>query len=280
MTNPEMVVCKVKVAGGNKPSEDKIFDTPGAVIVLDGESHVYDATPSGGWFAYDLGEMAAKALTATPDADLRQVLAEAIGELAVSHGVKMGHSAASVAMVRHHDRAVDALVLGGCTVVAMATDGTVVEAVRDDRPARVKATCPEYEEYRARLRTGPGGFDADHRDLLAGLSDRRMRHLNREGGYWMAQAVPEAARHALVRSWSAASLSEVLIMTDGVSAAVEEYGLMSWAGMARVCRTHGPALVLDRIRDAELDDHQGRRWPREALHDDKALVSVTIPAAG
>jgi hypothetical protein len=280
MISSGMSVRTAECAGGNKPSEDRIFHTPGAVIVLDGESNAFDVTPSGGWYAHDLGEGLAKALTATPDADLRQVLEEAIGALTGLHGLpKETAPAASVSMVRQHGQRVDALVLAHNPVVAIATDETV-EAVRDDRAARVITGYAEHAEYRARLRAGHGFDTSEHRELLERLSDRQMRHINREGGYWMAHAAPEAARHAVARSWPAPDLTEILIMTDGVSVAVEEYGLTSWADMARVCRTHGPALVLDKIRDAELADHRGLRWPREKISDDKALAAVTFSAAG
>ncbi|RNG37381.1 protein phosphatase 2C domain-containing protein [Streptomyces botrytidirepellens] len=280
MTSPGMYICVAGCPGGDdRLSEDKIARAPGAVFVLDGESHVYDPTMLvGGWYANDLGDAVAEKAAAAPDADLRQLLEEAIGELAVVHGLtKKSPVAVSVSMVRQREQHVEALVLGDCTVVAVAKDRTV-EVVRDDRPARVITACPELEAYQKRLQAGHG-FDAEHRDLLARLNDSQRRHLNCPDGYWMAQALPEAARHAVVRSWPVADLAEVLIMTDGVSVAVEKYRLMSWTDMARLCRTHGPALVLDRIRQAELADPLGLRWPRKQQSDDKSLATMTLPAA-
>ncbi|MFD5030017.1 hypothetical protein ACFWM0_06265 [Streptomyces sp. NPDC058405] len=102
-----------------------------------------------------------------------------------------------------------------------------------------------------------------------------MNHVNRDvpDAYWVAEAVPEAAHHAMVRSWPAADLTSLLVMTDGVSCAVEEYGLLpSWTAMAQDCEKNGPQSVVDAVHSHEEADPDGRQYPRYKPHDDKALV--------
>ncbi|ONK13194.1 protein phosphatase 2C domain-containing protein [Streptomyces sp. MP131-18] len=279
MISAGMSVTTGELPGASsRPTEDRIFQTPGAVIVLDGVSTVADQTPRGGWYAQLLGERLAAEFTLSPGADLREALEVAIATVADQHGLVPGASpAATVSIVRRHGDRVDALVLADSPVIAVTTNG-MVSALRDDRLARLVTGLPEYAQYRARLRAG-GGFDApQHRELLLRLREHQLRHVNRDvpGAYWVAEAVPEAARQAVVRSWPAADLEDVLVMTDGVSAAVEEYGLLSWAELAQQCRTRGPEQVVRMVHDAELSDPKGLRWPRYKLSDDKAIAALAV----
>ncbi|MET9779223.1 protein phosphatase 2C domain-containing protein [Streptomyces sp. NPDC006367] len=252
---------------------------PHAVIVLDGVSTLSGSTPLGGWYSDCLGLQLAIELTAAPDRDLREVLDRAIAAVTRRRDLVPGESpAATVAMVRLHAGQVDALVLADTPVVALLHDGSVDE-VRDDRLADLVTPQHRYQEYQDRLRAGEGFGSADHRRLLQELRGIQMEHVNREvpGAYWVAEAVPEAARHAVVRSWPAADISGLLVMTDGVSCAVEEYGLYpSWAALAQDCAARGPQSVVDTVHSHEETDSDGRRYPRYKPHDDKALVWAEI----
>ncbi|WP_234320034.1 protein phosphatase 2C domain-containing protein [Streptomyces sp. SBT349] len=246
------------------------------MIVLDGVSTVHDGQdPRGGWYAQTLGRRLAVALSATPGAGLRSMLEDAIASVADLSGLRPGASpAATVSIVRLHDHQVDALTLGDSPVIAIRTSGTV-EEVRDDRLAGLVGAHAAHARYRDRLRNGGGFQAAEHRELLRQLRDHQMRHVNREveGAYWIAEAVPEAARHAVTRSWPVSDLAEVLAMTDGVSAVVDEYRLIeSWAEFAELCRDRGPARVVQMIRAAESGDPDGKRWPRYKPADDKSLA--------
>ncbi|MFK0154322.1 hypothetical protein ACIQVK_19885 [Streptomyces sp. NPDC090493] len=270
-----------ELAGAGRPSEDRIVRVPGAVIVLDGVSTVTDEEPRGGWYAETLGNRVASLLAAAPGADLRQVLEQAIGWITGAHGLVPGASpAATVAIVRRHGEQVDALVLADTPVIAR-TIGGAVDAVRDDRLARLVAGLPERAEYQSRLKAGHGFQAPEHRALLQKLRAHQLRHINNgaSGGYWVAEAVPEAARHAVVRSWPVAELADILVMTDGVSAAVEEYGMYAtWDDLARACLTDGPDKVVRAIHDTEAADPDGHRWPRYKQADDKAFAFLRFAA--
>ncbi|MFI6281635.1 protein phosphatase 2C domain-containing protein [Streptomyces sp. NPDC050988] len=264
-----------ELSGGGRPSEDRIVQAPGAVIVLDGVSTVSDEEPRGGWYAEVLGNQVASVLAADPDADLRHVLEQAILAIVREHGLVAGSSpAATVSIVRHAGETTDALVLADTPVIARTVRGEL-DPVRDDRLAQLVSGHPAYEEYRRWLLAGRSFAAPEHRALLQKLRAHQLRHLNNgaPGGYWVAEAVPEAARHAVVRSWPTASIADILVMTDGVSAGVEEYGLYStWDDLTRACLTGSPEKVVRAIQDAEADDPDGRRWPRYKVHDDKALA--------
>ncbi|WP_217225962.1 protein phosphatase 2C domain-containing protein [Streptomyces anulatus] len=271
-----------EVPGGDRPSEDRIHQASGAVIVLDGVSTVSDDQPRGGWYAQRLGEHLVVGLEDEPDGDLRQLLESAIAAMVHDHGLVPGASpAATVSIVRQRDDRIDALVLADSPVVAFMANGQIRQ-VRDDRLAQLVADRPERTAYRAALRSGEGFHTSGHRALLQQLRAHQMLHINRHvpGGYWVAEAVPGAARHAVVRSWPTSGIADVLVMTDGVSSGVEDYGLYTWEEMGGACRSHGPGHVVRTIHEAEAEDPDGRRWPRYKRHDDKALAHLRFtPAA-
>lgn len=276
-----------ELSGGGRPSEDRVVQAPGAVIVLDGVSTVSDEEPRGGWYAEVLGNRLASGLAADPDADLRHVLEQAISAIAREHSLVAGSSpAATVSIVRHRGETIDALVLADTPVIARTVGGDL-DPVRDDRLAQLVSDRPAYEEYRRWLQAGRGFQASEHRALLQKLRAYQLRHLNNgsPGGYWVAEASPEAARHAVVRSWPTADIADILMMTDGVSAGVEEYRLYpTWDDLAHACLTDSPDKVVRAIQAAEADDPDGRRWPRYKVSDDKALAYlrfalVDLPAA-
>lgn len=264
-----------ELSGGGRPSEDRIVQAPGAVIVLDGVSTVSDEEPRGGWYAEALGNQVASVLAADPDADLRHVLEQAIWAIVREHDLVAGSSpAATISIVRQRDETIDALVLADTPVIARTIRGQL-DPVRDDRLAQLVSRHPAYEEYRKWLLAGRGFKATEHRAVLQKLRAHQLRHVNNDapGGYWVAEAVPEAARHAVVRSWPTASIADILVMTDGVSASVEEYGLYpTWDDLARACLTGSPEKVIRAIQDAEADDPDGQRWPRYKASDDKTLA--------
>ncbi|AHI01773.1 hypothetical protein KALB_8416 [Kutzneria albida DSM 43870] len=214
-----------------------------AVVVLDGVTSRRPPDRDGGWYATLLAAELARQLSERPCEQLRALLADSIGAVAAAHDLVPHDSPSStVAMVRWSESTVDALVLADSPVV-----------VFDPHPHVF------VDEQLATLR-------ASGRDLS------QLR--NREGGFWVAEADPSAADHAATASWPTSSVDTVLVMTDGVSCGVEEYGLFSWEQALRLADEHGADAVLDRIQAAERGDPQRQRWPRYKVHDDQALAVI------
>ncbi|MCG6496874.1 hypothetical protein [Kitasatospora sp. A2-31] len=96
----------------------------------------------------------------------------------------------------------------------------------------------------------------------------------------MAEAVPEAGRQAITATWPRAEIAQILAATDGVSGAVDDYGLYSWTDLAASCRADGPQALVDAVHRAEEQDAHGRTWPRYKPSDDKALAHLDLTADG
>lgn len=116
-------------------SQDRIFVTDTAVIVLDGASQPAVTERDGGWLAEQLGRELAGRLD--DDRDLGDFLGEAIETVADRFGLSPGSSpSTTVCMVRWSAMEVHTLVLGDSPIVVRLVDGGVVE-VRDDRLSQV-----------------------------------------------------------------------------------------------------------------------------------------------
>ncbi len=244
---------------------------PTAVAVLDGASAPDPADRDGGWYA---GQLARQLAARLPDErlDLTTVLADSIAAVAADHRLEPGRSpSATVVMLRWTADRTDGLVLGDSSLVAFAP-GRPAEEVVDDRLAAVAPA--QRVAYHDRLSAG-GGYDQEHRSLLRDLVGEQRRHRNCRGGYWIAEADPAAAGHALVRSWPAGALAGAALATDGVTRGIGRIGLPSWSAALELMRTGGPAAVLGAVRAVEAADPDGRRWPRSKRHDDQALVVVS-----
>ncbi|MEO6088613.1 MAG: protein phosphatase 2C domain-containing protein [Umezawaea sp.] len=226
-------------------SEDRVFVLSNAVIVLDGVTSGRPPARNGGWYAQTLGQELLAQL-AGGGADLADLLAAAIGNVNERHGLTADDSpATTVAIVRWTDREVDVLVLADSPVVVFG-DSTHVIA-----DTRIAALRPVVE------------------DILS--------HKNRPGGYWVAEGDPRAAHQAIRKTLPRDAVQKVIIATDGVSCAVDEYRIFpSWQSVLELIAAAGLEAVLDEIRAAELTDPSRTRWPRAKIHDDQALAVIDL----
>ncbi|MER5645068.1 protein phosphatase 2C domain-containing protein [Streptosporangium sp. NPDC002524] len=256
--------------GGPGASEDRIFLTPNAAVVLDGATSVELGPGSGGWYADSLGRLLEELIAAEPHQDLRKLLAHAIEGVATAYDLEAGKAPSStVAVLRWDENELEALVLGDSAVVVFDRAGGV-EVLQDSRILEIRNE--PREAYLTRLRSGEGYRD-DSRELMRSFQSITRSHRNREGGYWIAEATPDAGFHARVRRWPRSTTSAVLIATDGVVSGVEEYGVPTdWPAALDVIMTQGPDALTDMIHEAEESDPDASRWPRFKPHDDKALA--------
>ncbi|MFI7679898.1 hypothetical protein [Actinophytocola sp. NPDC049390] len=257
--------------GAVRPSEDVVVVLPNAVVLLDGATSLDPALPSGGWYANRLAHELSGRLVGYPDADLADLLAAAIKALARDQGLVPGESPSStVALLRWNDTRVEALVLADSPIVAFTTTGT--HLVTDNR----LASMPRGSGYRDRLASG-AGYDDDHLMALRAAATSMSRRRNTEGGFWVAEADPDAAHYAERATWPRADVHTVLMATDGVSCGVDTYHVFpDWTAVRDLALTEGPESVLDAVRTAENNDPNGTRWPRPKPHDDQALALVTF----
>jgi hypothetical protein len=247
-------------------SQDRIYTTQDAVIVLDGASAFVPVEVSPSTYVEALGRFLVEGLVADPRIPLTDLLAQAIEESALLLDLRPGSSPSStVAIARLDDNVLDILVLGDSQIA------TPHRIYVDDRIASFAQ--PQRAEYRARLAAGHG-YDETHRELLKALQQEQAQHRNVNGGYWIAEAVPDAAHHAITRQSSLDATPWLVLATDGAYRPMRHLGLDAWTDIAVKDDGELQSLVenLDRW-ESEIDPH-GRALPRAKRRDDKAIATL------
>lgn len=242
---------------------DRIFSTENSVIVLDGASSFTAHAPNPATYVDTLGQHLVDLIAANPLADLRRSLAEAIRETASDLRLSRGASPSStVAVARWSEERVDLLVLGDTEIT------TPHGELRDDRLSAIGSV--ERAAYRARLAAGRG-YDERHRASLAALQAEQSRWRNRADGYWIAEANPDAASEALIRSYLIASTPWLFLASDGAYGPMRHLGLIA-------SPTAAPTELLRLLcrceRWEDETDPNGRTRPRAKRHDDKTIVAL------
>jgi hypothetical protein len=257
----------VEAPGTAGPSQDRIFTCRNAVVVLDGASSPEPGGPDGGWMADTLGRTLAALLDELPELDLSDALHQALTTLRARHGLVEGRSpSTTVSIVRWSDEYVDALVLGDSPVLVELQSGEIVPLI-DDRLARL----PERAQYEPLPRNHPAAKDRWQQLIQYERSKR-----NQPDGYWIAEANPDAARHALTGRWGRGQVSHALALTDGIADCVTVFqSLPDWRAVLDVARSDLRQLVAISER-AEDSDPGGQRWPRTKHRDDKAAAFVAF----
>jgi hypothetical protein len=214
-----------------------------------------------------LGRTLAALLDELPDLDLSNALHHALTTIRDRHGLIEGTSpSTTVSIVRWSDAYVDALVLGDSPVVVKLRSGEIV-ALMDNRLAQLS----ERAQYEPLPRSHP-----DAKDRWQQLIQYERSKRNQPNGYWIAEANPEAARHALAGRWGRADVSHALALTDGIADCITVFqALPGWRALLDVARDNLAQLVsiAERAEDADPD---GQRWPRTKHRDDKAAALVTF----
>lgn len=262
-----MRVATAELAGRDH-SDDRTFTTDNAVIMLDGASAFVPVPVPAATYADTLGRQIRDRLTVEPVAELPDVVAAAIADTADQLELTPGESpSATVAIARTHGDRVDLLVLGDTQV---ALPG---EIIRDDRLADLGFSTSR--KYRERLANG-SGYDDEHRALLRELQTEQAKHRNRDGGYWIAEAVPDAAHHAITTHRPISDVPWLVLATDGAYKTLEHLGLADWPTIAAASSDQLAELLARCHRWEAEADPSARELPRAKRHDDKSLAAVTV----
>ncbi|OXM43060.1 hypothetical protein [Amycolatopsis alba] len=266
MVNP-ISVATAQLPPGHD-SEDKVFTTRTAVIVLDGASAFAPVPVSPSTYADTLGGTLRDHLDRDPETDLACALDDAITTTAARLGLVAGTSPSStVTILRRRGDQVDIFMLGDNLVVLPG------RTITDPRLAHLD--IPERRHYRQRL-AGGTGFDGTHRTLLATLQRTQAARRNDPRGYWIAEADPAAAHHAIRVTVSIDDIPWAIVATDGAYTPLRHLDITDWAAISGLDDT-GLHRILTRCHNWEHDvDPDARELPRAKRHDDKTLVAISF----
>ena len=263
---------RLRIASAQLPafehSDDKVFTTDKAVIVLDGASAFRPVQVPASEYATTLGEHLQHRLQARPTADLRELLASSISATSEDLALGAGNSPSStVAIVRIRGDVLDYLVLGDSPIVF--PDGVVVDERLDE------LDLPERRLYQDRLANGHGYGDA-HKQLLRDLQDAQAKRRNIDGGYWIAEADPVAASHTLCSARPTAETPWAVLATDGAFNTISQMGGQSWQDVSTRSAAGLEALLQTAQQWEATEDPNGQAMPRAKRHDDKAIAAIRL----
>ncbi|HEY2443361.1 MAG TPA: protein phosphatase 2C domain-containing protein [Streptosporangiaceae bacterium] len=239
-----------------RANEDYAAAGTGWALVLDG------ATPVPGvasgcrhdvpWLVRRLAAaLAARLALADPAsaASLADIVAGAIGETMAAHAgtCDLDHPdspSSTVSVARIRENALEYLVLCDSPILLRRSGGRLT-LLADDRLERLAGGGP----------------------LSAGLV-REGR--NRPGGFWVASTDPDAAYQAVRGAVSLDTVTDVALLTDGVTRLADWYGY-AWADIFARLRDTGPAGLIGLVRAAE----HGYPHPFGKQHDDATAVLLS-----
>lgn len=265
------VVVASEPGSDHRDNEDWVSTTPHVVAVLDGATARTDTGCTHGvaWYATKLGAAVASR-AGDHDVTLTNALAGAIADVAALHPAcdltHPGTPSAAAGIVRVGDDAIEYLVLGDVAVIA-----DVVGEIRWVSDERVSQTASRQRTEADRYPIG----SAEKNAAMVAMKHLELDARNREGGYWVAEANPAAAKHALTGEFPRKDVARLAVVTDGAARAVA-FGLMSTAGLLKTLDSYGPASLIDQVRNAERSDPTGVRWPRNKRSDDATVVYVRL----
>ncbi|WP_081877945.1 protein phosphatase 2C domain-containing protein [Nocardia brasiliensis] len=259
-----MIINAAQLPGTS--DQDRVIKTSYGVIVLDGATSFDPSSPSANDYVDSLGHELQRRFARSDD--LRVILADAITATSRDLQLRPGLGPSStVALVRLRANTVEVLVLGDSTVVVGHYDGSQ-QLITDHRLDQLE--LPQAEQYRHRLASG-SGYDDIHRELLSALQQRQRIRRNSSNGYWIAEADPSAAGHAIYQRFPAESVAWAVLATDGASDPLTLLGI-HWSGIAQLSSDELSEL-LGRCHTWEAtDDPNGQQLPRPKRHDDKTLA--------
>jgi hypothetical protein len=264
-------------AAPGRENEDFAAAGPGAAVLLDGAGVAgaeTGCTHGVAWFSRTLGGLLLRSITAQPARPLAECLADSIRLVRSLHedSCDLAYRASptsTVVAVRIRAGGLEYLVLGDSSLL-LADKGGGTAVVTDQR----------LDEVGKRLR---GPVDAlptgspEHSAALAEYREALTGLRNRPGGFWIAGPDPRAAEHALTGTVPLDSLTSVTLLSDGATRLVDRFELAGWKDVLVVLGSSGPDELIRRVREAEVGDPDGRRWPRGKVHDDATVLHWSLP---
>lgn len=244
--------------------------TDNAIIVLDGATAHDPSMPTAGTYVDRLAAEIADVIDRQDP--LPDVLRSAIHRTSTALKISAGMAPSSTAvLVRVKSERVEALVLGDSSVIVGHRAGGITVHT-DERLSQLPLA--HAGAYRERLSAGHG-YDGQHQAILQALQAAERAHRNQPGGYWIAEADPNAASHALHVHYPRDEVRWIIAATDGVSDTLPMLHT-SWVDVAAMTQPElGDLLEELRAWEAETDPN-GTTLPRAKRHDDKTVAVIHL----
>jgi hypothetical protein len=256
--------------GGPRYSEDRLGKCGSVAWVIDGasavsEQRVTDHESSDASWLVERLEEALQDLSGETDLTLQQLVAKAIMHTAERAAKDWKAEpevppSAALGVIRSDGHRTEYLVLADISVIFRTGESEALE-ITDQR---VDSANTEARSAMTALLDEGLSIEEARRATMPFLARARSQ-MNKEGGYWVAARDEHAVDHALCGEVE--GVSEVILASDGFMRILRPFGLIPDVG---VLFTPGHSLgrLAEKVRKAEHDDPETRRFPRWSVSDD------------
>lgn len=117
------------------------------------------------------------------------------------------------------------------------------------------------------------GIETIRASVMPQLRASRAK-VNTPEGYWLMGPDPRAAAHVVKSKLRIGSGAMVMMMTDGFYALIEDYKLYDDAGLIKAALGKGLTELGDELREIELNDPLGKKFPRMKTSDDATAMVI------
>jgi hypothetical protein len=272
-------------APGGRVNDDGMFVSGNAAWIVDGATSVTPQRycPGDGdvsWFVQTLSsylaqELAAdcdtviglrRALTATRDMFLGLIGPARLGSLPADL------PSASLSVARIRDGSLEIANIGDCKTIVRTRAGQT----RPYGTSDVERYDRKLVEFiKTQLGMGKNYINDIWPELLPMIrSNREMK--NKPGGYWVADLSNIAATGLQEFKISMIDIDAIMMMTDGFYRAVDVYAMYTYENLIDAVRAEGLQTIVEKIRQIEIEDAAGTRYPRIKLQDDATAIFIEL----
>lgn len=271
-------------ADNTKPNDDWIGHDDRVAVVADGatglsdERLVNEMDSDAQWIARTGVE---HFLSGRADDPVRELVRE-INDHALMHvsngsgtvsAPRYAWPTASFIMARLQSELLEISGLGDCVAYVEMSDGFIerFSAMPHNREI-------ERNSAKADIGTGDGNQEIIRSaSVLEKLRVKRNLSNTPRSGVWTLGLVPEAADQVFTAALPLSDIKNVLLMSDGFSAAVESYDLYDPGGFIAAIKSKGMGDVMAEIRRIErLVDPSAIQYPRYKQSDDSSAILFEI----
>jgi hypothetical protein len=265
------VISSCNYAGSTSPSEDAVGWTDTSAWMIDGATSfgVPDTHRQ-----YDVRWLVDLLNTELAIDDETQSVTETLARLAKKVDTELTSCrfpsdavppSGAIGLVRLRDTKLEWAILGDVVLVIGLQDNSCIVASdweiarREEQMIAASATMTPFE-------------------LTHFGSERRIRDMNRDGGYWILSRSTTAADHAIIGNVLARDVASILMMTDGFSRCVDTLSIYDqWEHLLSDIRNGASlAAIGAEIRLRERDDQQRLKYSRLKISDDAAALHLHV----
>jgi serine/threonine protein phosphatase PrpC len=178
----------------------------------------------------------------------------------------------SMMFVAENAQGVEALWFGDCAAL-VKRDGAPVELVGD---ALDKRQNEAQRAARLAQKTGLSPANGINRPEFLEALRKSRNHVNTVEGSWAFGPDVRAADHVSGKRIAAPSGAMLLLCSDGFLALASDYGAYDPDALVAAAQSKGLKALCEELRAIELEDAEGRKFPRFKTSDDATALLLRV----